>query len=137
MTSFVYLLTVKEYCHSGDPSDKEVVGVFNSKAAAVSNAGSMKAGYNGTPFDEAMEHDYDDCFTDNRDNAPDCGLLLQIGDDDHGEGDKVMLCIEKRAVQGTSTNDDEDDDDDDKGGKESRSKKIAPSKRKVVKRRRA
>ena len=79
--------------YEGNPPEINIIGVFSSKDAAVSVAGTVETDY-GT-FDMAIKGDWNDCYIDNRKNPPDCGILLQIGNDKTGEGDYVKLYIEK------------------------------------------
>lgn len=76
--------------------EPEIVGIFDSKAAAVARASTVECDY-GT-FDEAIK-DYG-CKEDNREDPPDDGILIQIGDHDIGEGDICRLSIKKLPLLG-------------------------------------
>lgn len=97
--SHVYVLTLQAYDHAGGNEGVEIVGIYNSKNAAVASAGDVDTQAYGT-FDEAMQNDYSDSHEDHRDAAPDSGLLLKIGDSDEGEGDNVQLFIKKTEILG-------------------------------------
>ena len=99
--SYVYILTLDVKSSKAGPIDKKIVGVFNPKDDAISKAGSISAWQYGT-FEEAMESDqFEDNFTDNRNDEPECGgLLLQI---DSNWGETVSLYIEEHYVQGMSS----------------------------------
>lgn len=99
--SHVFVLSYVAHNHAGEDPEKEIVGVYNSKAAAVAHAGSVNTDY-GT-FDEAIAEDFEDCHEDNREEAPDDGVLIQIGDEDVGEGDHAVLFISKMTVLGMPT----------------------------------
>ena len=98
--SHVYVLTKKVYNHADRGWEDELVGIYNSKNAAVASAGDVETDGYGT-FNEAINDDmFKDCHEDNRNAAPDDGLLLQIGHRDVGEGDNAQLFIEKTVVLG-------------------------------------
>mmetsp|Transcript_44163 Transcript_44163/g.106931 ORF Transcript_44163/g.106931 Transcript_44163/m.106931 type:complete len:148 (+) Transcript_44163:134-577(+) len=106
---FVYVVTLVTVDHavrysSSDNPERKIVGVYSTKAAAVSEAGTVDTNSYG-PFDEAIkEEDFEDDHVDNRENPPNKGILLQIGDEHSGEGDYVQLHIEKFPIKdGSST----------------------------------
>ena len=92
--AFVFVLSLIKVHHgNGHQPEHEIVGVYASKAAAVTASGSVET-YYGT-FDEAIECDYEEDHIDNTEDPPDDGCLLQIGSYDTGEGDYVELNISK------------------------------------------
>jgi hypothetical protein len=96
--SDVYVVTLEEINHgNGHEPETKVVGVFNSKAAAVAHVGSIDT-MAGT-FDSAVQ-DYEDSHEDNRDNPPDNGVLVQLGHGDEGEGDVTRMWIQKLQITG-------------------------------------
>ena len=96
--SYVYILTKEGYDHSNYRRDEvDIIGIFNSKDAAVAVAGDVDTPY-GT-FDDAVKDEmFEDCHEDHRDAPPDDGVLLKIGDDDVDEGDHCELIITKTLV---------------------------------------
>lgn len=99
--SHVYVLTRKAYSHARDGQEIEIVGIYNTKNAAIASAGGVNAEYYAS-FDEAIaSNDPDEeYYEDYRDAAPDSGLLLKFGSEDQGEGDNVQVFIEKTVVLG-------------------------------------
>ena len=96
--SHVFVLTREESDHgNGHQVITETLGVYSSKEAAAAVAGNVDTPY-GT-FAEALANDFADHHEDNRDNA-DCGVLLQIGSGDYGEGDYVRLLLTRFPVVG-------------------------------------
>lgn len=99
----IYMLTFEEWDHSanyGSGPDKTVIGVFESKEAAVAKSVTVETWY-GT-FDDAIKstfHEEGD-YEDNRENPPDDGILLQIGGEDIGAGDYARLLIKKIPIIG-------------------------------------
>lgn len=80
-----YLLFLTGWDHRRSwHEEPEIIGIFDSKAAAVARASTVKCEYG--MFDEAIE-DYG-CEEDTRDDPPDDGVLIQIG----GAGDFVDFC---------------------------------------------
>jgi len=115
--SFVYVLMMDVWFRgdgSGDGGDGdgedespkeygggcEILGVYTSKAAAISDAGSLRCPWCDS-FDDAIENVFSDCYVDNRNekNPPENGLLIQLGDANRGDGDRVMLYIEKHSLK--------------------------------------
>ena len=99
--SHVYVLTLVQYDHSGNwgrGPDIEIIGIYDSKAAAVAKSVTVATPY-GT-FDEAIKDMFEDAHVDNRMNPPDDGILVKIGDDYVGEGDYCQLEIKKQQVEG-------------------------------------
>mmetsp|Transcript_24759 Transcript_24759/g.36647 ORF Transcript_24759/g.36647 Transcript_24759/m.36647 type:complete len:125 (+) Transcript_24759:70-444(+) len=96
--SVVFVLMLETICHSEDPMDPEIVGVYNSKEAAAASAGGISSPYGD--FQGAIGNEMEECYTDNRKNPPDNGVLIQLGDDDYGEGDIARLTIAKFPIQG-------------------------------------
>mmetsp|Transcript_11947 Transcript_11947/g.22133 ORF Transcript_11947/g.22133 Transcript_11947/m.22133 type:complete len:190 (-) Transcript_11947:279-848(-) len=97
----VYVLLLSSWNHASPRGeDPEIIGVFDSKAAAVARASTVGTDY-GT-FDEAIKEmflsEYE--HEDNRENPPDNGVLMQIGGDDVGEGDFCRLSIKKMPILG-------------------------------------
>lgn len=99
--SHVYVLTRKAHSHAGDGQEIKIVGIYNSKNAAIASAGDVDADYYAS-FNEAIaSNDPDEeYYEDYRNAAPDSGLLLQFGSEDQGEGDNVQVFIEKTVVLG-------------------------------------
>jgi len=76
-----------------------VIGLYDSKAAAVAAASTVRCDY-GT-FDEAMKDPFGEGgYEDNREDPPDDGILIQVGRDDIGEGDYCCLSIKKLPILG-------------------------------------
>jgi hypothetical protein len=97
--SHVYLLMREEQNHARRGGEaKTLVGVYDSKEAAVAASMDVETGY-GT-FDSAIADDFKDDHVDNRETPPDDGILIQIGSEDAGEGDLVRLLIERIDVLG-------------------------------------
>ena len=96
----VYILTLEEWDHSGNwgrGPDEKIIGVFDSKTAAVATSVTVDTMY-GT-FDEAIKEMFQDGHEDNRKNPPDNGILLQIGGgEDIGCGDYARLIMKKKAI---------------------------------------
>merc|ERR1712232_1247887 len=107
--SFVYVLMMDVWCHGAGEEEEskedgggcEIVGVYKSKASAISDAGSLPCPWCDS-FDDAIENVFSDCYVDNRNekNPPENGLLIQLGDANRGDGDRVMLYIEKHSLNG-------------------------------------
>jgi hypothetical protein len=99
--SDVFVLTLEECEHSwgGHHVTTQVVGVCNSKEAAVADAGDVDTTGYGLLGKAVSEMDWSGS-QDNRDNAPDCGVLLQLGSQDEGEGDYVRLLIKRFSIVG-------------------------------------
>jgi hypothetical protein len=95
--SHMFVLTLETICHAHEP-ETIVVGVFNSKDAAVANSVTVQTDYGR--FDSAIEDIFEDDHQDNRENPPDNGVLLQLGSQDTGEGDICRLMMNKRPVVG-------------------------------------
>ena len=72
---------------------KEIVGVFDTKAAAVASSGSIESSFGA--FDDVIEELFVENHEDNRDDPPVDGVLIQLGSEDSGEGDIERLLIEK------------------------------------------
>ena len=98
-TGCVYVLLLTE-CHHAIPgdADPEVIGVFDTKSAAVARASTVETEYGD--FDYAISNVFENPgeYQDNRENPPDNGTLLQVGDDDIGEGDFSRLSIKKMPI---------------------------------------
>lgn len=99
----IYILTLEEWNHSANwrrDADKTVIGVFDSKAAAVAKSATVDTGWGS--FDEAIKDMFRDDYehVDNRKNPPNNGVLLQVGGRDIGEGDYARLVISKQQVYG-------------------------------------
>lgn len=95
--SSVYVVTlVEEYHGGGDVMEPKLVGVYDSKVAAAAHAGSVSTIYGS--FDSAIESDYSDDYEDYRENVPDSGVLLQIGNEDYGN--TARLVITKTSIIG-------------------------------------
>ena len=100
--SHIYVLSLETICHDGDGGpDLEVVGVYNSKAAAVAKSVTVTTIYGR--FDSAIKDMFsedDGGHEDNRENPPNNGVLIQLGHEDSGEGDICRLLIRKCPVVG-------------------------------------
>lgn len=123
--SNVFVLMRTEYNHAAHIEPK-LMGVYASKDVAARVAGSLDTDCLGT-FDEAIdeyENQYDSEVIDNRQSPPDDGILIQCGHEDEGEGDRIILEIQKFPLV-TKTNlqikerkpkhSDESDEDEDGG----------------------
>lgn len=98
--SHVYVLTRElDDRKYGRKAEVDLIGIYTSKNAAVASAGDVDTDGYGT-FDEAINEDFKDCHEDFRDEAPDEGLLLEVGNRDHGGGFNVQLLINKTEVLG-------------------------------------
>lgn len=97
----VFVLTIVEVNHGNNhiPETKNV-GVFDTKEAAAAIAGKVDTPYGPMESEMADGRMFEDDHEDNRDNPPDCGVLMQLGSEESGEGDYVSLMIEKFPVQG-------------------------------------
>ena len=98
----VYILTLVSHDHSanwGRGSDIKIIGIFNSKAAAVAKSVTVHTWHHGA-FDESLKDMFDGAYVDNRTNPPDNGILWKIGGNDVGEGDYCELQIEKHQIMG-------------------------------------
>mmetsp|Transcript_919 Transcript_919/g.1711 ORF Transcript_919/g.1711 Transcript_919/m.1711 type:complete len:151 (-) Transcript_919:173-625(-) len=107
--AFVCVLTIESINHGCNYQlETEIISVYNSKAVA----GSVNSGW-GT-FDRVivdMLTDPGEHIIDNRGNVPDQGVLLQLGDDDVGEGNIARLVISKMPIMGmTESSSDANDD---------------------------
>ena len=85
--------------------EPEIIGIFDSKAAAVARASTVECVYGTSDgamrtFDWAMKDIFCDEgeYEDNREDPPDNGILIQLGGDDIGEGDFCRLSIKKLPV---------------------------------------
>jgi hypothetical protein len=121
--SHVYILTMEEKDHAMRGQEElKLIGAYDTKEAAVVASVAVDTSY-GT-FDSAIADIFtdDSDHVDNRENPPDDGILIQIGQEDVGEGDLVRLLIKKVDVLGVV--------------KESYSSKEAPNNEKGQKKRR-
>lgn len=121
--TYVFVLTRINHNHAAN-FEPEVMGVYASKDIAARVAGSLDTYELGT-FDEALdeyEHNIEGTVIDNRQNPPDSGILLQVGHEDEGEGDHIILEIQKMPLvtktdlqikQRKKKNDDDEEEDDD------------------------
>ena len=94
-----YILTLVEWDHSGNwgrGPDENIIGIFDSKAAAVARSVTVDTCYG--EWDEAIKDMFPDGHEDNRNNPPDNGTLIQLGGADIGEGDYVRLVITKKDI---------------------------------------
>ena len=101
--SFVYLLIQESIDHGNNHElETEIIGVFDSKAAAVASAESVESiGYGA--FDDAIESIFMEDHEDNRDDPPDDGILIQLGHEYSGEGDIERLLIKKFPLKSMPT----------------------------------
>ena len=96
----MYVLSLISVNHAlNHVPEQSNIGVYSSKEAACAAAGSLDTGGYGT-FDYVIENRLQESVEDNRDNPPNNGCLLQIGDAEEGEGDYVQLKIEQFTIQG-------------------------------------
>ena len=98
---YVHILTLVQWSHAGNwrrGPDSDIVGIYNSKAAAVAKSVTVQTDY-GT-FDEAINDMFQEDHIDNRMNPPDNGILLKIGGDHCGEGDYCELQLKKLLIVG-------------------------------------
>ena len=134
------MLSIEDSSHEKEfISDSEVVGVYNSKVAALQFASTYVTPENLPSFDEMIEeYGYDGMVVDVRKKGsiiPDNGVIMQYGDDHIDASDIVRLLLSKKPSSGILTqessssslaSDDESkdkDDDDDDGTHEEESKK--------------
>jgi hypothetical protein len=128
---FVYVLSIEDSSHEKNfIPDSEIVGVYNSKAAALQFASTYVTPESLLSFDDMIEeYGEDGMVVDVRKKGsiiPDNGVIMQYGDDHIGASDIVRLLICKNPITGILTpessssslaSDDEskdkDDDDDD------------------------
>ena len=125
------MLSIEDSSHEKEfISDSEVVGVYNSKVAALQFASTYVTPENLPSFDEMIEeYGYDGMVVDVRKKGsiiPDNGVIMQYGDDHIDASDIVRLLLSKKPSSGILTqessssslaSDDEskdkyDDDDD-------------------------
>jgi len=96
------VLSLEEWnhgAHYNSGPDTELIGVFDSKAAAVAAAAIKNTNYGR--FDEAINSMFvGGEYIDNRENPPDNGVLWKLGGRDIGEGDYIKLLIKKMPVRG-------------------------------------
>ena len=112
---YVHILTLVQWSHAGNwrrGPDSDIVGIYNSKAAAVAKSVTVQTDY-GT-FDEAINDMFQEDHIDNRMNPPDNGILLKIGGDHCGEGDYCELQIKKLQIVGLQQQSSKSQDDDNK-----------------------
>jgi len=95
-TSCVYVLSLEEHEHSGDESEHTMVGVYNSKLAAIAGSSTVELGAFGR-IDDAMAQWLEAIWEDNREHPPDDGVLLEFHVE---EGDYARLHIKKMEVLG-------------------------------------
>jgi len=99
--SYVYVLTLEAWNHAcPGGTDPKCVGVFDSKEAAVAKSVTVQMDYGR--FDEAIKDMFGEegDYEDNRKNPPDNGVLIQVGNEDVGEGDWCRLVIAKLPIDG-------------------------------------
>ena len=100
----VYILTLEERNHGGKWGrgvNTKIIGVFDSKAAAVARSVMVQTAYGS--FDEAIKDMLEDDYEDNRKNPPNNGTLMKIGRDDSGEGDFARIVIRREKIYGLSS----------------------------------
>eukprot|EP00934_Nitzschia_sp_Nitz4_P006494 Nitzschia sp. Nitz4//scaffold139_size61406//49965//50339//NITZ4_006466-RA/size61406-processed-gene-0.86-mRNA-1//-1//CDS//3329535870//6484//frame0 len=95
---YVYVLTIKRIYHTGVPAEQAIVGVYISKESAVHDANNMS--FSWGDFDDLIEDCFEEAYVDNRNNPPDNGILMQLGNNDHGQGNSETLFIEKCQLLG-------------------------------------
>ena len=95
---FVYVLRIEDSSHEKDfIPDSEVVGVYNSKVAALQFASTYVTPENLLSFDEMIEeYGEDGMVVDVRKKGsiiPDDGVIMQYGDDYIGASDIVRMKV--------------------------------------------
>mmetsp|Transcript_50619 Transcript_50619/g.74033 ORF Transcript_50619/g.74033 Transcript_50619/m.74033 type:complete len:163 (+) Transcript_50619:91-579(+) len=95
----VYILSVETWEHGTCEEDSYVWRILDSKEAAIECAGQYETQM-GVCFDKVEEEFPGHLTIDNREKAPDDGILLQFGGKDVGEGDYETLSIKKCVLFG-------------------------------------
>ena len=120
---YVYILTLEEWsqCRNyydrdyGDGPSVKIIGLFNSKAAAVAKSVTVKTMYG--KFDETIKDicKQEGVYVDYRKDPPDDGTLFQIGDEeDFDDGAYARLVISKQNIFGLPQSDNDDDNNNQK-----------------------